>query len=155
MDIPLTLWTEPEVASVGKTLEDALESTGKKDARTYNSNSNDKDGYIVTGTAYYKDLARGRLSGDLAGFLMCVAEYLPASNEHRVIGFHIVGNGANELIQLGSVLLQAGTTLESLSRTSFAAVTLSFLYPLATDDALCNSPFSKRKQIKPRDLVVA
>merc|ERR1712146_497200 len=30
MDIPLTLWTEPEVASVGKTLEDALKISGKK-----------------------------------------------------------------------------------------------------------------------------
>ena len=146
MDIPLTLWTEPEVSSVGKTLEDALKMPGKKDAKKYQKGDDeDKEGYIITGTAYYKDLARGRLSGDLAGFLMCVAEYLPSSDEHKIIGFHVIGNGANELIQLGSVLLEAGATLEGLSRTSFAAVTLSCLYPLASDDALTNSPFSKRR----------
>ena len=44
--------------------------------------------------------------------------------------------GANELIQLGSVLVHSQSTLESVSNTPFSAVTLSGLYQMASEDAL-------------------
>lgn len=47
---------------------------------------------------------------------------MESPTRHVIIGFHIVGEGANELIQLGSILVNAGTTLEELSNTPFAAV---------------------------------
>lgn len=131
MEAPLTLWTFPEIASVGQSVEQAL-ANGQKLAT-------EEGGTIVTGYAYYKDLARGRLSGDLNGFLKIIAR-ADSPTRHVIIGFHIVGDQANELIQLGSVLVHAGTTLEELSNTPFAAVTLSCLYQIASDDALCNSP---------------
>lgn len=47
---------------------------------------------------------------------------MESPTRHVIIGFHIVGEGANELIQLGSILVNAGTTIEELSNTPFAAV---------------------------------
>ncbi|CAM9320366.1 unnamed protein product [Scytosiphon promiscuus] len=43
---------------------------------------------------------------------------------------------------MGSILIQSGSTLEEVSNTPFAAVTLSALYQVAADDGLCNSPYN-------------
>lgn len=119
IDAPLTLWTIPEIASVGLSREDALKK----------GMSN-----IVEGRAYFKDMARGRLSGG-EGFLKVVARF-DGKGRHTIIGVHIIGEGANELIQLGSILLHSKSTMEQVSRTPFAAVTLSGLYQMACDNAL-------------------
>lgn len=101
---------------------------------------NEPGGTLVEGFAYFKDMARGRLSGDLDGFLKLVAVKSSPDTEgrssHRIIGVHIFGDGANELIQLGSVLVHSGATLEQVSMTPFAAVTLSGLFQMASDDCL-------------------
>ena len=55
---------------------------------------------------------------------------------HKIVGVHIIGEGANELIQLGSCLVHSEATLEAISNTPFSAVTLSILYQEAADDAL-------------------
>ena len=97
-------------------------------------------GTLVEGFAYFKDMARGRLSGDLDGFLKLVAVKASADidgrSRHRIVGVQIFGEGANELIQLGSVLVHSGATLEQVSSTPFAAVTLSGLFQMASDDCL-------------------
>lgn len=59
-----------------------------------------------------------------------------ASPDHKILGVHIIGEGANELIQFGSMLVNSGTTIEEVSRTPFAAVTLCGLFQLACDDCL-------------------
>lgn len=119
MDAPLTLWTIPEIASVGLSIEQSQQK-------------NMKD--VVEGRAFFKDMARGRLSGG-EGFLKVVARR-ESKGRHVIIGVHIIGEGANELIQLGSVLVHSKATLEQVSRTPFAAVTLSGLYQMACDNAL-------------------
>lgn len=133
MEAPLTLWTVPEISSVGLSADQAV-ANGFKLAS--------EGGDVVVGYAYFKDLARGRLSGDLNGFLKVISRY-EGANRHVILGFHVVGDGANELIQLGQVLVNARTTLEELSNSPFAAVTLSCLYQVAADDALCNSPYGQ------------
>ena len=117
MEAPLTLWTIPEVASSGLSVEEAL-ARGEKLAT-----AEDPTGTIVYGYGYFKDLARGRLSGDLNGFLKIIAR-AEGPNRHEIIGVHIVGDGANELIQLGSVLVHSRTTLEELSNTPFAGASV-------------------------------
>jgi NAD(P) transhydrogenase len=119
MDAPLTLWTLPEIASVGLSAEQAR--------RLYMDD-------VIEGRAYFKDMARGRLSGG-EGFLKVVARCVDRTH-HTIIGVHIIGEGANELIQLGSILVHSKATLEQVSRTPFAAVTLSGLYQMACDNAL-------------------
>ena len=127
MDAPLTLWTLPEIASVGVTLAQV---------------SVDKLKLIVEGRAFFKDMARGCLSGDSQGYVKIIARM--DAKRHTIVGVHIIGEGANELIQLGSILVHIGASLESVSRTPFAAVTLSGIYQMACDDALLKSPRRKK-----------
>lgn len=124
-DSPLTLWTIPEIAAVGLTSEQA---------KAKYASHGDGDGDIVEGYGYMKDMARGRLSGDMDGYLKVVAR--KERHKHTIVGVQIMGEGANELIQLGSILVHSGFSLEQVSRTPFAAVTLSALLQLACDDAL-------------------
>ena len=131
MDAPLTLWTLPEIASVGTTLAQA-EATEPRER-------------LVEGRAYFKDMARGRLSGDSQGYVKIIARI--GKKRHTIIGVHIIGEGANELIQLGSILVHSAASLESVSRTPFAAVTLSGIYQMACDDALLKSPLRKRNKL--------
>ena len=131
MDAPLTLWTLPEIASVGTTLAQAQVSEPRE--------------RLVEGRAYFKDMARGRLSGDSQGYVKIVARI--GAKKHTIIGVHIIGEGANELIQLGSILVHSAASLESVSRTPFAAVTLSGIYQMACDDALLKSPLRKRNKL--------
>jgi NAD(P) transhydrogenase len=126
VDAPLTLWTLPEVASVGYS-----DSNGNGDG-----NGDEDNHRVVTGVANFKDCARGRLSGDNDGFLKIVGKYDSSIGAHRIIGVHIIGEGANELIQLGSVLVHSGATLETVANTPFSAVTLSGLYQTACETAL-------------------
>lgn len=115
MEAPLTLWTIPEVSSSGLSVEEAL-AQGERVATP-----EDLDGTIVFGYGYFKDMARGRLSGDLNGFLKIIAR-AEGPTRHVIVGVHVVGDGANELIQLGSVLVHSRTTLEELSNTPFAGM---------------------------------
>ena len=93
----------------------------------------DKSKLLVEGRAFFKDMARGRLSGDSQGYVKIVARM--DAKCHAIVGAHIIGEGANELIQLGSILVHSGASLESVSRTPFAAVTLSGFYQM-----VCRSP---------------
>ena len=131
MDAPLTLWTLPEIASVGATLKQAQKIEPRDE--------------LVEGRAYFKDMARGRLSGDSQGYVKIIAKI--GAKRHTIIGVHIIGEGANELIQLGSILVHSAASLESVSRTPFAAVTLSGIYQMACDDALLKSPMRKKNKL--------
>ncbi|CAN0504405.1 unnamed protein product, partial [Ectocarpus sp. 12 AP-2014] len=102
---PLTLWTIPEISSVGLTEEQAVAEGMRKASQ---------GGSMVTGYAYFKDIARGRLSGgDAAGFLKLVAR-ADGPTRHVVVGVQIIGEGANELIQMGSILIQSKSSLEEM-----------------------------------------
>ena len=83
------------------------------------------------------------MSGDSQGYVKIVAKI--EKKRHTIIGVHIIGEGANELIQLGSILVHSRATMESVSRTPFAAVTLSGIYQMACDDALLKSPIRRKK----------
>lgn len=139
MDAPLTLWTLPEIASVGLTYAQAIARLPVlKDGQEHGHDSR-----LIEGRGYFKDMARGRLSGDSQGYVKIVARV--EAKRHTIIGVHIIGEGANELIQLGSILVHSKATLESVSRTPFAAVTLSGIYQMACDDALLKSPLRRKR----------
>lgn len=126
IDAPLTLWTVPEIASVGYTVEQAQVKAPSECCRAS----------IVTGYAYFRDTARGRLTGGEESFLKIVAWKKKEDVCHTLVGVHIMGEGANELIQTGSIMIHAHVPLQQVSKTPFAAVTLSGLYQVACDDAL-------------------
>ena len=89
---------------------------------------------VVEGTAYFKHSARGKLSGENDGFLKVVARYSAEQRAYVIVGVHIIGEGANELVQLGSILVHSRATLDTVSNTPFSAVTLSGLYQGTSHD---------------------
>jgi dihydrolipoyl dehydrogenase len=103
--IPSVVYTEPEVASVGKTEEEL-----KKAGVEYTSG---KFPFTANGRA------RAMLATD--GFVKILAD----KKTDRVLGVHIVGKGAGELIHEAAVLMEFGGSSEDLARTCHAHPTLS------------------------------
>jgi dihydrolipoamide dehydrogenase len=103
--IPSVVYTSPEVASVGKTEEEL-----KKDGVDYKVG---KFPFSANGRA------RAMLKTD--GFVKILAD----KATDRVLGAHIVGHAAGELIQEISVLMEFGGSSEDLARTCHPHPTLS------------------------------
>lgn len=93
--IPSVIYTEPEIAWVGKT-EDEL----KKEGREYK-----------VGTFPFMANGRARASGKTEGFVKLLAD----AKTDRVLGLHIIGPQAAELIAQGCDALAFGATAEDLA----------------------------------------
>jgi dihydrolipoamide dehydrogenase len=103
--IPSVVYTSPEVASVGKT-EEQLKAEGV----AYNAG---KFPFSANGRA------RAMLHTD--GFVKILAD----KKTDRVLGAHIVGFGAGEMIHEAAVLMEFGGSSEDLARTCHAHPTMS------------------------------
>ncbi len=103
--IPSVVYTSPEVASVGKT-EEQLKAEGVA--------------YKV-GKFPFSANGRARAMLHTDGF----AKVLAAKDDDRVLGVHIVGFGAGEMIHEAAVLMEFGGSAEDLARTCHAHPTMS------------------------------
>ncbi|MEK1888122.1 MAG: dihydrolipoyl dehydrogenase [Phyllobacterium sp.] len=103
--IPSVVYTQPEVASVGKT-EEELKAAGVD--------------YKV-GKFPFTANGRARAMLHTDGFVKILAD--KASD--RVLGVHILGYGAGEMIHEGTVLMEFGGSSEDLARTTHAHPTMS------------------------------
>lgn len=103
--IPSVVYTQPEVASVGKT-EEELKAAGIE----YKSG---KFPFTANGRA------RAMLHTD--GFVKILAD----KATDRVLGVHILGYGAGEMIHEATVLMEFGGSSEDLARTTHAHPTMS------------------------------
>jgi NAD(P) transhydrogenase len=110
--LPYGLYTIPSVATIGAT-EDQLRSEGRP---------------YVAGVASYAGQARGHLIGDTSGRLKLLA--CPATR--RVLGVHIVGETAEELIHVGQACMHYEGTIDYFLRTVFNFPTLAGLYKSAS-----------------------
>jgi NAD(P) transhydrogenase len=114
--LPNGIYTIPEVSMVGET-EESLQ----KEHVDY-----------VVGHALYSDNARGQLIGDKDGFL----KLLVRRDTMQLLGVHALGEQATELIHLGLMAMQNGSTVLAFNDTCFNVPTLSALYKTAALDAL-------------------
>ncbi|MDH4991418.1 dihydrolipoyl dehydrogenase [Aquamicrobium lusatiense] len=103
--IPGVVYTSPEVASVGKTEEEL-----KKAGVAYKSG---KFPFTANG--------RARAMQHTDGFVKVLAD----KETDRVLGVHIVGFGAGEMIHEAAVLMEFGGSSEDLARTCHAHPTMS------------------------------
>ncbi|MDP4594576.1 MAG: dihydrolipoyl dehydrogenase, partial [Beijerinckiaceae bacterium] len=103
--IPGIVYTMPEIASVGKT-EDELKAAGI----AYNSG---KFPFTANG--------RARAMRVTDGFVKILAD----KETDRVLGVHIVGYGAGELIGEACILMEFGGSAEDLARTCHGHPTMS------------------------------
>lgn len=112
---PIGVYTIPEVSTVGEP-EHVL--TAKK--IPYES-----------GVARYREIARGHILGDDSGFL----KMLFHRETRRLLGVHVVGTGATELIHIGQAVLGLQGGLEYFLTTAFNYPTLAECYKVAALDA--------------------
>lgn len=105
MTIPNVVYTYPEIASAGMTEKEAKES-----------------GLTVkVGTAYFKGNARARCSGYKEGLVKVIGE----SKTGRLLGIHIFGPHASEMIGESVIALQKKMTINELAHASHAHPTLA------------------------------
>ncbi|WP_024587445.1 dihydrolipoyl dehydrogenase [Aliihoeflea sp. 2WW] len=103
--IPSVVYTSPEVASVGKTEEEL-----KKAGIAYKA-----------GKFPFSANGRARAMQQTDGFVKVLAD----ASTDRVLGVHIVGFGAGEMIHEAAVLMEFGGSSEDLARTCHAHPTMS------------------------------
>lgn len=113
---PFGIYTIPEVSMVGMNEEDAKE----------------KHQPHLTGKAYYKDMPRGKIMGVNRGFLKLIFH----KKTHQILGVHIVGHMASELIHYGVVLVEGRKTLQDVVSQVFNFPTLHDLYKYAAYDGM-------------------
>jgi len=103
--VPSVIYTAPEIAWVGKTEEEAKQS-----------------GYdIKVGSFPFNANGRARAINDTVGFVKVIAN----AKTDRVIGIHIIGPQASELIMQAKIAMDFGSSSEDLAMTMFAHPTLS------------------------------
>jgi len=103
--IPSVVYTSPEVASVGKT-EDELKKAGID---------------YKAGKFPFSANGRARAALHTDGFVKVLAD----KATDRVLGVHILGHGAGEMIHEAAVLMEFGGSSEDLARTCHAHPTMS------------------------------
>lgn len=103
--IPNVVYTSPEIASVGKT-EEELKAAGIE---------------YKTGKFPFSANGRARAMLHTDGFVKILAD----KQSDRVLGVHIVGFGAGEMIHEAAVVMEFGGSSEDLARTCHAHPTMS------------------------------
>jgi NAD(P) transhydrogenase len=114
--LPYGIYTIPECSMAGET-QDSLTKAGVD---------------YVCGHAYYKTNARGEIIGDQDGFL----KLLFRAEDMKLLGVHIIGEQASELVHIGLTALLAGGTADLFLATCYNYPTLSEIYKYATYSAL-------------------
>jgi NAD(P) transhydrogenase len=113
---PFGIYTIPEISFIGKTEEQLT----------------DEDVPYEVGVAYYREIARGQIRGDTTGRLKLIF--------HRdtldVLGVHIIGEGASELLHIGQAVLILKGKVDYFVNTVFNYPTLAECYKAAAFNGL-------------------
>jgi NAD(P) transhydrogenase len=114
--LPYAIYTIPEVATVGLNEDDCRK----------------KGTPFAVGRAFYRDNARGEIIGDLKGLIKLVFD--PESL--LLLGVHIIGESASEMLHIGMMVMQFGGTINAFIDCVFNFPTLSEAYKYAAYDGL-------------------
>ncbi len=113
---PYGIYTIPEISFIGKTEE---QLTGE-------------DVPYEVGMAYYREVARGQIRGDTTGRLKLIFH----RDTRKVLGVHIIGEGAAELVHIGQAVMTFGGTVDYFIDTVFNYPTLAECYKVAAFNGL-------------------
>ncbi|WP_263350965.1 Si-specific NAD(P)(+) transhydrogenase [Acidicapsa acidisoli] len=108
---PYGIYTIPEISFIGKTEEQLT----------------DEDVPYEVGMAYYREVARGQIRGDTTGRLKLIFH----RDTRKVLGVHIIGENASELIHIGQAVMTLGGTVDYFIETVFNYPTLAECYKIA------------------------
>jgi NAD(P) transhydrogenase len=114
--IPYGIYTIPEISMVGRTEEQLTK---------------DRTAYEI-GMARYAELAKGQMLGDEQGLLKLIFD----PDSLKLLGVHIIGDRAAEIVHIGQVVLTMGGTIEYFRDSVFNYPTLAEAYKVAALDGL-------------------
>ncbi|HTT09190.1 MAG TPA: Si-specific NAD(P)(+) transhydrogenase [Gammaproteobacteria bacterium] len=117
---PFGIYAVPEMSVIGKTEEEVVKQGIKHEI----------------GIARFRETSRGQILGLREGLLKLIF----AIDDRKLLGAHIVGEGATELIHIGQAVLAHGGTLDYFVNTVFNYPTLAEAYKVAALDAWNNFP---------------
>jgi NAD(P) transhydrogenase len=113
---PYGIYTIPEISFAGKTEEQLT----------------DEDVPYEVGVAYYRETARGQIRGDTTGRLKIIFH----RETHEVLGVHIIGEDAAELVHIGQAVMILKGTVDYFVNTVFNYPTLAECYKQAAFNGL-------------------
>ncbi|HVT94202.1 MAG TPA: Si-specific NAD(P)(+) transhydrogenase [Bryobacteraceae bacterium] len=113
---PYGIYTIPEISFVGKTEEQLT----------------DEDVPYEVGVSYYREIARGQIRGDTTGRLKLIFH----RETKDILGVHIIGEGASELLHIGQAVMILGGKLDYFVNTVFNYPTLAECYKAAAFNGL-------------------
>lgn len=114
--MPYGIYTIPECSAFGETEESCKE----------------KGIDYVAGRALYADNPRGRITGDLEG----ITKLIVARETRKVIGVHVIGERASELVHIGQTAIYLGGTVDLFIDMVFNYPTLAESYKYAAYECL-------------------
>jgi NAD(P) transhydrogenase len=116
--LPMAVYTIPEIGAVGETEQSCRE----------------KKIPCCVGRAYYQGNSRGQIIGDFSGLIKLVFR----ADDKRLLGVHILGEMASELVHIGQGCLHFSGTIDYFIQSVFNYPTLAEAYKYAAYDGLGN-----------------
>jgi NAD(P) transhydrogenase len=116
--LPMGVYTIPEISAIGETEESCRE----------------KGIAYEVGRGRYRNTARGVIVGEKHGLLKLIF----ARENRMLLGIHIIGEGATDLIHTGMIAFEAKEPFDTFLDSVFNFPTLSELYKLAALDGFAN-----------------
>ena len=112
---PIGIYAIPEISFVGKTEAELTDACIP----------------FEVGVSRYRELARGQIVGDSYGVL----KLLVSPEDGKLLGVHVFGTGATELVHIGQAVMGCGGTVDYLVNAVFNYPTLAESYKVAALDA--------------------
>jgi NAD(P) transhydrogenase len=113
---PIGIYTIPEISFIGRTEDELTKSQVP----------------FEVGISRYRELARGQIIGDTYGML----KLLVSPEDRSLLGVHVFGTGATELLHIGQAVMGCGGTIDYLVDAVFNYPTLAESYKVAALDAM-------------------
>ena len=114
--LPVAVYAIPEISTVGLTEEQCKE----------------KNIDYLVGRASFENIARGQITGDIKGMIKLIF----APGDKRLLGAHIIGEQASELIHIAAHAMAHGDTIDVFIEAVYNYPTLSDSYKYAAYDGL-------------------
>jgi len=114
--MPYGIYTIPEISMVGRTERELTQAQVPYE----------------TGIAKYEELARGQIAGDRSGLL----KILFHPDNLQILGVHVIGDNAAEIVHIGQSVLALGGTVEYFRDAVFNYPTYAEAYKVAALDGL-------------------
>ncbi len=125
--VAAAIFTTPEIASVGLREHQAREANRS----------------FITGRFQYRALGKAHAIGEISGIFKVIAD----RKTDRLLGAHIIGPHASDIIHEAAVAIRAGLTIKELTETIHAHPTLAEGFVAAAEDAHKQAIHLLRKEV--------